>query len=287
MRVRSGDLDLAEGFAQIRTEFSLPVGFAPEVEAAARAAVVVAPAASHDRRDRTDLEMVTLDPLGSTDLDQAFAVHRDGDSIILDYAIADVGAFVPVGGIVEAEAWNRGGTVYAPDGRIPQYPEVICEDAASLLPRGPRPCVLLTVAVASDGTARLRDAYRAVVSSRAQLAYEEVSGDSLGADVRELSDRVAAAERSRGAQRIEFPEQELVPDARAPGGVRLAVRDRHESEDLNSSLSLAANLAVAALMVEHRMGLFRSMPAPDEVAIAKLRKEAKGLSIHGRKDEGL
>lgn len=290
MRVRSGELVLADGFAQIRTEFALPTGFAPEVERAAQAAAAVPLVTAGDRVDRvdrTELEMVTLDPLGSTDLDQAFVVRRDGKDIILEYAIADVAAFVPCGGVVEAEAWKRGGTVYAPDGRIPQYPEVICEDAASLLPRGPRPCVLLTVVVAPDGSVHLRDACRAVVSSREQLAYELVSGDSLGADVRELSERVAAAERARGAQRIEFPEQELVPDSHAPGGVRLAVRDRRDSEDINSSLSLAANVAVAAMMVEHRVGLFRSMPAPDDGAIAKLRKEAKGLSIEWHRDEGL
>ena len=44
--------------------------------------------------DRTDRPFVTLDPAGSTDLDQAFAIERAGADVVLHYAIADVGWFV-------------------------------------------------------------------------------------------------------------------------------------------------------------------------------------------------
>ena len=47
--------------------------------------------------DRTDGPFVTLDPASATDLDQAFAIDRAGDDLVLHYAIADVGFFVRPG----------------------------------------------------------------------------------------------------------------------------------------------------------------------------------------------
>ena len=61
------------------------------------------------------------------------------------YAIADVAEYVERGGAVEREAWARGETVYCPDLRIPLYPQVLSENAASLLPGVDRPAVVFTI----------------------------------------------------------------------------------------------------------------------------------------------
>ena len=54
------------------------------------------PAGGHP--DETDVPYVTLDPPGSMDLDQALHIERDGDGHRVRYAIADVPAFVALGG---------------------------------------------------------------------------------------------------------------------------------------------------------------------------------------------
>ena len=156
---------------------------------------------------------------------------------------------------------------------------MLSQGAASLLPDQDRPCVLLTVAVAPDGSVVLRSAEHAVVRSRAQLAYETAAGDSLPALLAELARRVAAAEDARGASRVEFPDQEVVTDAAAPGGMTIELRPRLASEDQNADLSLAANLAVAARMLAAHTGLFRVMPEPDERAIRMLRHTARVLGV--------
>ena len=92
------------------------------------------PGAAHV--DRTSVEYVTLDPASATDLDQAFAIEQAGDDIVLHYAIADVGFFVDPGSVLDRTAWERGGTVYLPDGKVPLYPPALSEAAASLLPDG-------------------------------------------------------------------------------------------------------------------------------------------------------
>ena len=88
---------------------------------------------------------MTIDPPGSLDLDQAYFGERRGDGYRVRYAIADVGHFVARGGPIEAEAWRRGQTAYAPDKRSPVYPLSLSEGAASLLPDGDRPAVCFTL----------------------------------------------------------------------------------------------------------------------------------------------
>ena len=106
--------------------------------------------------DRTGDPFVTLDPVTSRDLDQAFTIDRAGEDLVLHYAIADVGFFVDPGDPVDAEAWRRGVTVFLPGRRAPLYPPVLSEAAASLLPDGPRPSVVFTVRVRPDGDAAPR-----------------------------------------------------------------------------------------------------------------------------------
>src|SRR6185312_12560357 len=158
---------LGTGLAAIRAQYQVPAGFPPAVLAAAEAAAKRVPSA---HVDRTAMPFVTLDPASSTDLDQAFTIERAGADLVLRYAIADIGWFVDDGGPLDAEAWHRGETLYLPDGRAPLYPPVLSEEAASLLPGGPRPAIVFTVRVAPDGAARLDGAERATVRSRAKLA---------------------------------------------------------------------------------------------------------------------
>ncbi len=85
--------------------------------------------------DRTDLELITIDPAGSRDLDQALHITRGpSGEFVISYAIADVAAFVRPGDPIDLEAHRRGTTLYAPDRRTPLHPPVLSEGAASLLP---------------------------------------------------------------------------------------------------------------------------------------------------------
>lgn len=269
---------LTNGLSVIRQQYNVPGAFPPEVLAAA-ALAAKRPITTTGRRDARDLPMATLDPAASIDLDQAFALHAEGDVLVLSYAIADVGFFVDRGGVIETEAWKRASTIYMPDGRTPQYPPVLCENAASLLPDVDRPAILLTTLIAIDGTSTLRKAERAVIHSRTKLAYETASEAELGPLLPELFRRIHAAEERRGATRIDFPEQEIESDPTAPGGMRLVCRARQESEDQNSGMSLAANLAVAKRMLDAHVGLFRIMDEPSDGAVGMLHHAARALQI--------
>lgn len=281
---------LADGLAAIRAAHQVPAAFPPAVLAEADAAARRVPDAHADWTARA---FVTLDPASATDLDQAFAIEpaRDGGGadLLLHYAIADVPWFVRDGGAIDAEAWARGETLYLPDGKAPLHPPVLSEGAASLLPDAERPAIVFTVRVAGDGAVRIEAVTRARIRSRAKLAYETVTAADLPPGFDELTRRLAAAEQARGAARVDPPEQELAPksDQDTDGALHLAFRRRSPFEDSNALLSLAANMAVADLLVAHGTGLFRVMAAPDAEAIARLRHVAAAFALGWAPDQSL
>jgi exoribonuclease R len=265
---------LGRGLASIRDDFQIPRTFPAAVLAAAEEASRRVPT---EHVDRTSWPFVTLDPASSTDLDQAFTIERSGADLLLRYAIADVAWFVEDGGPIDEEAWRRGATQYLPDGKAGLYPPVLSEGAASLLPDGPRPAVIFTVRIGTDGAARLDGAERAIIRNRAKLAYDGVRGGDLPPDFAELARRIQAAEAERGAARVNPPAQEIA--AIGDGRYELLFRPPLESEVRNAALSLATNLAIADLLQASRTGLFRVMAEPDEAAVSRLRHAAKGLGL--------
>ena len=273
---------LALGLAQIRAQFAVPASFPADVLAEAQA---VSTRATAGRADWTGREFATLDPLASTDLDQAFAIERAGSDLLLHYAIADVAFFVANGDAIDREAWIRGATIYLPDGKASLYPPLLSEGSASLLPNVERPAVVFTIRVDADGLSSLDGAVRAVIRSRAKLGYEIVMPAQLPDGFSELSERIERAEDARGAERVDAPEQELTEDSE--GRFALGFRLQTEAEKQNASLSLAANLAIADALLAHRTGLFRVMAEPDARAVKRLRHSAKALGLDWPRDATL
>ncbi len=265
---------LSDGLAAIRTQFQVPASFPAAVLAEAEAAARRTPS---EHRDRTSENFVTLDPASSTDLDQAFAIEASGSDLILHYAIADVAWFVADGGALDQEAWQRGTTSYLPDGKAGLYPPVLSENAASLLPDGPRPAVVFSVRVAGDGAVSLDGAERAMIRSRAKLAYDTVRDADLPAGFADLAARMDAAEETRGAARVDAPEQEVTRGA--DGRFVLQLRPLLASERRNAAMSLATNMAVADALQAAGTGLFRVMDPPDARAEQRLRRTAEAFAL--------
>ncbi len=274
---------MSAGLDRIRKEAAIPGEFPPEVLAACDAAIKrpVGP----DHRDRTDRHFVTLDPAASVDLDQAFDIEQSGSDLLLHYAIADVGWFVRPGDALDTEAFNRGVTVYLPDQRATLYPTALSEGAASLLPDVDRPAVVFVVRVGSDGVSRLDAVERAIVRSRAKLAYDSVADADLPAGFAELHRRIGAAEQRRDAMRFEFPEQQIVRDG--DGHYSLQFRPRADSEEENAALSLATNLAVADALFAAHTGVFRVMAEVDGNRTGRLRNFAQAFGLQWPREMSL
>ena len=278
-------------FGAVRAEFGLPDGFAPAVLAEAAAAAAARTAAGPDRIDATDVELVTIDPPGSKDLDQAVGVVRRGSGddagFRVHYAIADLGAVVVPGAALDTEVRRRGQTVYLPDGSAPLHPPVLSEDAASLLPDGPRAAVLWRLDLDGAGEPVSVEVRRAVVRSRARLDYAGVQASVDAGRIHpaiaalpEVGPRRRALAVRRGAVELELPEQEVVSTVSdGDGGWTVRVRQRTPVEDWNAEISLLTGTTAARLMLDAGIGVLRTLPAAGPEAVTALRAVARGLGI--------
>jgi exoribonuclease R len=265
----------------LRRELGTPGDFPVEALAEADAA---AAAPRLPELDLTDLPLVTVDPEGSRDLDQAVAIERRPGGYRVHYAIADVAAFVTPGGALDAEAHRRGETLYAPDRNVALHPEVLSTGAASLLAGQVRPA--LVWAIDLDGTGELvgTDVRRARVCSRRQLAYPEVQelldagradeAVALLPEVGRLRQERAAA---RGAVHLPTLEQEV--DLGVDGRPRLVFRAPLPVEGWNAEISLLTGVAAARLMLDAKVGLLRTLPLPAPDEVASVRRSALALGL--------
>ncbi|MEU6065828.1 MULTISPECIES: RNB domain-containing ribonuclease [Streptomyces] len=283
---------LRAAFTALRAALGVPRNFPAEVLAEAeRAAKAPAPSSY----DATDIPFFTIDPPGSTDLDQAIHLSRWDGGHRVRYAIADVAAFVVPGGELDAETHRRATTLYFPDGKVPLHPSVLGDGAASLLPDRDRPAVLWTVDLDADGRQRAVDVRRALVRSRARFDYEGVQKqiDTGTAEVpvallKEIGEARERLEATRGGISLQVPEQEIV---RRDHSYAPAYRAPLPAEAWNAQLSLLTGMAAAEVMLAHGTGVLRTLPAaPDDGGpparakprvgdVARLRRTAHALRI--------
>ena len=197
--------EVTRALDELRARYEVPTAFSPEALAEAEAAATSwaqdgpARLLAEGARDARDLDLVTIDPPGSMDLDQAVllerlsaqtetgsAADRTTDTAAtghvsglsatyrIHYAIASLATFVTPGGALDDELSRRGETIYAPDAATPLHPEVLSHGAASLLEDVDRPACLWTIDLDARGEVVSARVERALVRSRARLTYGQV-----------------------------------------------------------------------------------------------------------------
>jgi exoribonuclease R len=289
----SSQSPIEEAFERARDELGIREEFPADVLAEADVAAKRDPAQAAGRVDRTALPFVTVDPPGSRDLDQALFLERAGDGIRAWYAISDVGFFVDRGGAVEGEAWQRGVTFYAPDERDTLYPPVLGTGAASLLPDGLRPAIVFGFELDARAEIARLTVERALVRSRAQLTYEQVTehvegGGKLFAGqpfadalvlLKEFGEKRREREKERGGVSLPILDQHVERVAAAKLGYQLEYEAPSAAEDWNAQLSLLTGHAAALRMLEARVGILRLMPPGDPRALERFRAAAIALGF--------
>ncbi|HWM02127.1 MAG TPA: RNB domain-containing ribonuclease [Actinophytocola sp.] len=270
-------------FARIRADFDLPARFPGPVLAEAERVVSGDPSWT-DRHDATDLPLVTIDPPGAKDLDQAMLVEPRAGGFRVHYAIADLGAFVTPGGALDAEVRRRGQTLYLPDGNVPLHPTVLSEGAASLLPDQVCPAALWTLDCAADGALTDATVRRALVRSVARFDYDTVAAAVAAGTAHPSLAGLPALGRlrreravRRGAVELALPDQEVEPDG--DGGWHLVLRPHTEVDAWNAEISLLTGMAAAKLMLDAGVGVLRTLPAAQNGAVRWLRRSARSLGI--------
>lgn len=282
--------DLNPDFSTVRAELGLRVDF-PTRALTEIEQTVAQSEIDESRVDATDLPLVTVDPPGAKDLDQAVLVRRRraGGGYRIHYAIADVASFVPPGGVLDAEVRKRGQTLYLPDGNVPLHPTLLSEGAASLLPDQVRAAALWTIDLDAFGLPERVDVRRALVRSVAQLDYESVQRGIRNGDAHPSVELLAEVGRlrreqavQRGAIELGVPEQQIESDG--ADGWRVALRPRLEVEEWNAEISLLTGMCAADLMLSAGVGVLRTVPDPEPATVAGLRRSAGRLGVEWPED---
>ena len=248
------------------------------------------------REDCRARRVFTIDPGDARDHDDALSIEglpRGG--VRVGVHIADVSHYVREGDALDAEAWDRGTSVYLVDRVLPMLPHPLSSELCSLVPGEDR----LTLAAFLDVDARgaLTGARfgKAVIRSAHRLSYEEAqeildgrgtaatrTDPGLRDDLRGLL-RVARGfrerRRARGGLDLELPEARIVLDE-AGAAVDVRRRERREAHRLVEDLMIAANESVARwALAEGVPVLYRVHEAPDPRKLEPLRALAAEFDL--------
>jgi ribonuclease R len=270
--------------------FGLPHVFPSEVLAAAAAIPAqVAEAELTGREDLRHLLFVTIDGETAKDFDDAVAIERlPGSGYRLWVAIADVAHYVPAGGAIDREAFNRGTSVYFPGSCLPMLPEVLSNGICSLNPAVDR--LVMTAELTFDDRGHRQQArfFAGVIHSRARLTYTEVAKILVDRDpevrtnharlldllavMGELAGLRIARRHERGSLDFDLPEAEVILGLR--GRPEQIVRsERTLAHRLIEEFMLAANEAVADRLDGQRVPqIFRIHEPPGEEKLAAFQE---------------
>ena len=126
-------------------------------------------------RDLRSFLWSSIDNYDSQDLDQIEYCERgENDEIHVRVSIADVDVYVPKQSQTDQHAAHNGTSVYTGIVTFPMLPDKLSHDIASLLAGRDRMAVVIEYTVLPNGDVRHGGLYRAVVTNKAKLVYEEV-----------------------------------------------------------------------------------------------------------------
>jgi ribonuclease R len=288
-----------EAVEELMRERGLARRFEPAVERAARSARERAPkvaVGAPERRDLRELATFTIDPVSAGDFDDAISAQRlDSDpahpGVRVWVHIADVSFYVREGSAVDAEARERGTSVYVPGAVEPMLPGALSGDACSLVPGKERAAV--TVELELHG-AEVRETafYRSRIRSDERLDYDRVdrifAGEEPARDpwaqpleAARAASAALAAERARhaGALTLDSQEPEFVFDAEGEVS-EIRARAQTESHRLIEHLMIAANEAVARELEQRGVPcLYRVHERPQAASVERLVEQLASLGV--------
>ncbi|MEP6820072.1 MAG: RNB domain-containing ribonuclease [bacterium] len=241
----------------------LPGGVVSEVHS-----IVAAPASARDKsvKDLRALLWSSIDDARSRDLDQVeYAEALAGGDTRLLVGIADVDALVSQGSAIDKHAAANCTSVYTGVRTYPMLPEELSTDLTSLNAGEDRLAVVTEMVLASDGSVKSTNIYRALLKNSAKLSYEAV-GDWLDGKTG-VPPSVATVPGLEAQIRLQFESAKDLGELRKQHGalelgtiqaspvvddqgkvVDLAVVEQNGARDLIANFMIAANVAMAQFL---------------------------------------
>ncbi len=218
-----------------------------------------------ERRDMRKTLTFTIDPSDAKDFDDAISFKElplidkeraGGEVYEIGIHIADVSYYVKPGSALDAEARERGTSVYLVDRTIPMLPEVLSNDLCSLVPNKDR--LTMSAIFIIDKNAKVKSEWfgRTIIHSQKRFTYEEAeisiskTGSPLHKELSILNNLAKKLTKERFAQGAISLEQEEVKFILDKNGTPIKVikKERGDSNKLIEEFMLLANKKVAEVL---------------------------------------
>ncbi|MCL1632944.1 ribonuclease R [Sporolactobacillus sp. CPB3-1] len=282
----------------------LPLEYPPEVMSEAEAIPDTLSEKDYEgRRDLRGETIVTIDGEDSKDLDDAVTVSRlENGNYKLGVHIADVSYYVTEGSALDAEAYERGTSVYLVDRVIPMIPHRLSNGICSLNPHVDRLTLSCEMEITPEGDVVGHDIFQSVIRSTERMTYNNVRKilqrededvlerykdlipffDLMG----ELAGILEKHRQKRGAIDFDFTEAKIIVDEKGKP-VDVVIRERTIAERLIESFMLAANETVAEHVEKLRLPfIYRVHEEPNAEKLEKFFDFVVnfGYVLHGSPD---
>jgi ribonuclease R len=252
---------------------------------------------SKDRQGRTDFRgvpTVTIDGEDARDFDDAITLERlpNGD-YWLGVHIADVSHYVEEGSALDAEAYERGTSVYFPERAVHMFPSELATGLCSLNPQVDRLVQSCLMQVSKSGEVVRAEFHDGVIKSSARMTYTDVNAILTGRNpatmakhrplvplfelMQELFTILNMRRRRRGSIDFDLPEAEVLTDEE--GLIEnIIVAERNVAHRLIEEFMLLANETVADYLEEEGgPGLYRIHEEPDLLKVEQFEEFIGGF----------
>lgn len=254
-----------------------------------------------DIKRRTDYRKqmaITIDGADAKDLDDAVCLEETPDGWRLYVHIADVAHYVPRGGAMDREAYNRGTSAYLADRVIPMLPHKLSNGICSLNAGVDRLALTCVMDISGKGWITASSLQESVINVKERMTYDGVldileNPDSpireryahvapMLAHMETLSNILRNNRRRRGALELTSSECVFTVDENGrPTDIRRSVPNT--ATGIIEEFMILCNETVAGTLSKANAPyIYRTHEEPDPDKALALFQLAKGLGIKTR-----
>jgi len=275
-------------------QYHLPGEFEEDcIKQARQGAAQFNPEELNHRDDITDKVIITIDPPDAKDFDDAISLEKNSDgNWILGVHIADVSHFVQQDSPLDAEAKERGNTVYLPGKTIPMLPEILSNGICSLQPEQKRFVKSAYLTYDQKGNVISRSFANSIMCSTQRLTYQKADRILKGhtkdvkpeviellKDMETLARVIEQRRRKTGMIHLDLPEIQLRMD-KSGRVVGAHPADTSYPHTMIEMFMVEANEAVASLLDRLNLTFIRRIhPEPDVMSMKNLAKLLKAFGF--------
>ncbi len=246
------------------------------------------------RTDFRPLPTVTIDGEHARDFDDAITLERLANGHYwLGVHIADVSHYVEEGSALDAEAYERGTSVYFPERAIHMFPSELATGLCSLKPRVDRLVQSCLMEVNRNGDVVRVEFHDGVINSDERMTYTDVNAILTARNVatraryepllplfelmHDLFGILNGRRRRRGSVDFDLPQAEVLMDE--SGRIEnIIVAERNVAHRIIEEFMLLANETVADYLEERGgPGLYRIHEEPDLLKVEQFEEFISGF----------